>query len=233
MEVRNANGPPGGLEARKEVFGTVAATTLPGKFAFARTSLLEAFSELGPPDHRKTNAPPYKWRCQLINVLSLSDITEPAKGSRQLFIFDHLLDDQHLCAVCPSASFVTIAELPAHRLVVNSDGLVAAVPSRDSTVHGIVVEVPETETSALATRLAVHGLDDCRRGFAVDFLGDVFPVEFWTSTNHREGRAEAIEIVRLLALARQFRFPDSYLAEIAHWAKGPDEVPSDHLRPVS
>lgn len=169
----------------------------------------------------------------MINVLSLSDITKPADGCRQVFFFDHLLDDQRLCAVCPSASFVTIAELPAHRLVVNSDGLVAAVPSRDSTVHGIVVEIPEAETSVLAARLAVHGLDDCRSGFALDFLGDVFPVEFWTSSNHREGQAEAIEIVRLLALARQFRFPDSYLAEIAYWAKGPDEVPSEHLRPVS
>lgn len=169
----------------------------------------------------------------MINVLSLSDITKPADGCRQVFIFDHLLDDQRLCAVCPSASFMTIAELPAHRLVVNSDGLVAAVPSRGSTVHGIVVEVPETEASALATWLGVHGLDDCRRGFTVGFLGDVFPVEFWTSTNHREGQAEAIHIVQLLALARQFRFPDSYLAEIAYWAKGPEEVPSDHLRPVS
>lgn len=169
----------------------------------------------------------------MINVLSFSDITEPAEGCRQVFIFNHLLDDQRLCAVCPSASFVTIAELPGHRLVVNSDGLVAAVPNRDSTVHGIVAEIPETETNALATRLAVHGLDDCRSGFAVGLLGDILPIQFWTSSNHREGQAEAIEIVRLLALARQFRFPDSYLAEIAYWAKGPDEVPSDHLRPVS
>jgi len=169
----------------------------------------------------------------MTDLMSIQDFTEASDGFQLVFLYDDLLDDQRLCDLCPGASFLMIARLPGYRLLVNRQGVVAAAPSQNSTIYGIVVEIPDVEIPELEARFATEGLDERSTEFADGCLGEGFLVEVWTSSDDREGWAEPIRIVQLLALAHEFRFPDSYLAEIANWAKGTDDVLTGTLRRVS
>jgi hypothetical protein len=159
----------------------------------------------------------------------LSDLTfwqlldlEPQEGSGLVFIYDLLLDRPTLRSVCPSAAMAAIARLPAVRLVANSEGTITAVPARESGIHGIVVEIGRTDQAALAAYVRGKGLTDTQAGVALDRYGNGYPVAYYASKNRRFGHARSLEIVRLLALATEFRFPRQFMDEIAAWADRPE-----------
>lgn len=156
----------------------------------------------------------------MTNVVSpFTDFSAPSPGFRQVFLSDLLMDDLRLCLICPGTSFISLGFLPRHRFVVDSSGAMAMIRDPRSHVHGIIVEVPDRSFTALEAHYASAGLTRRRSGHASGFLDILFRVDFWTSSDQRRGRAPAIEVVQLLALAREFGFPEHYLSEIAQWAR--------------
>jgi hypothetical protein len=153
--------------------------------------------------------------------LQLLDL-EPQEGLSLVFIYDQPLDRPTLRSVCPSAAIVSIAHLPAVRLVANSEGTITAVPAEDSEIHGVVVEIGRADQAALAAHVRGKGLTHAQAAVAFDRYGNCYPVEYYASKNHHPGHAGPLEIVRLLALATEFRFPRQYMDEIAAWAELPE-----------
>ena len=158
----------------------------------------------------------------LVHVMA--ELITPQPGHRLIFTYDLLMHEDRFPKLCPSAWLVYRAKILSRRFIFNQDGVATIIPCRGSVVHGLVWEITQQEQTDLESHLGMSAACERRGAFARGANQEMIAVEFYASRNHRHGVSEdPMEIVRLLAVAHQCRFPDSYLTEIAHFAPGPVE----------
>ena len=163
-------------------------------------------------------------------VQVMAQLITPQPGNRLIFAYDLLMHEDQFPKLCPSAWLVFRAKLLSRRFIFNQDGVATIMPCRGSVVHGLVWEISEQEQVDLESHLGVPTVLDRHGAFARGTNQEMIAVEYYASRNHRHGIAkDPMEIVQLLAVAHQWRFPDSYLSEIAQFAPGPVEFEGERL----
>jgi hypothetical protein len=164
----------------------------------------------------------------LVHVMA--QLITPQPGNRLIFTYDLLMHEDRFPKLCPSAWLVYRAKLLSRQFIFNQDGVATIVPCRGSVVHGLVWEISEQEQIDLEGEIGVPVTLDRYGAFARGLNQEMIAVEYYASRNHRQGEAkDPMEIVRLLAVANQWRFGDAYMTELAQWAPGPVEFEGPRL----
>jgi hypothetical protein len=162
---------------------------------------------------------------------SLGDIFDelgwPHQGYTAAFIFNQHMDQDVMEACCPHSEPVCRAELRQRRFMINQDGLVTSEESAIFKLYGVIWHIPNTELPQLDAAHQAPGLSYRVRTFAHAWRSQAMnsvepiPVEYYRTFNTQDGQADLATCLRLLALARVWRFPDEYLEQIGTYA--PDE----------
>ncbi len=153
-----------------------------------------------------------------IHVLAQTARARP--GHRHILVYDELMHEDRIGALCPEPRFVTTARYLSRRFTINSDGVATARPRRDHVVHGVVWEVHDIGLAALDIALGVPSIYDRFGAFARGPAGELIISEFYATRNNRSlGTAKPEYLNVILDAARHWKFSASYLDEIAGWTR--------------
>jgi hypothetical protein len=147
-----------------------------------------------------------------------TNLLRPPMGYRHLFVYGPLLDEDLLRERCPDPELITVAHYDSRRFIINSDGIATAFPRRGHRVYGVVWRVHEIGLTALDIHAGVPYRHDRFGAFARTADGELCVSEFYAARNHTPGTANPSYLEPIIAAARRWKFPDSYLEEIAGWA---------------
>lgn len=159
----------------------------------------------------------------LIHVLAQT--ARPRAGHRHILVYDELMHEDRIGALCPEPRFVTTARYLSRRFTINSDGVATARPRRDYILHGVVWEVHDVGLAALDIAMGVPSVYDRYGSFARGPGGELIISEFYATRNNRSiGSAKPEYLSVILDAARHWKFDQSYLDEIAGWAQSEPEI---------
>ena len=149
-----------------------------------------------------------------------ADLFRPRPGHRHVFAYGPLMTQKHIRKLCPDPRLVTTARYLSKRFIVNGDGVATLVPRRDFTVFGVVWEISNIAQIGLDITLGMPGIRDRYGSLARAPDGQLVSSEYYGARNNRTlGKASREYLQPILDAARHWRFPQSYLDEIAGWAQ--------------
>jgi len=149
-----------------------------------------------------------------------TDLFRPRPSHRHVFAFGSLMAEKRIRKLCPEPRFVTTARYLSKRFIINDDGVATLVPRRDFIVHGVVWEISDIAQCGLDIALGMPGIRDRFGSFARGPAGELISSEYYGSRNNRTfGKASHKYLQPILDAARHWKFPQSYLNEIASWAQ--------------
>jgi hypothetical protein len=153
----------------------------------------------------------------LVHVIA--EMIRPRPGHRLLFTFGPLMDEAAMRERCPDPRFISTARSMSRKLIFTIDGA-SIVPRRDYVVHGVIWEVSEIALTGLDIQMGMPGIRDRLGAFARAPDGRLIVSEFYAARNNRPGTPDAAEVLTVIELAKRFRFPDAYVAELNQWLGG-------------
>jgi len=154
----------------------------------------------------------------LVHVMA--ELVRPRPGYRLVLVYDELMHEDRITALCPEPRFVTTARYLSRRFTINSDGMATARPQRGHVLHGVVWEVSEIGVAALDIAMGGPSLYDRFGAFARSPTEALVTTELYATRNMRSvGTAKPSYLSVILDAARHWHFPESYLDEIAAWSQ--------------
>lgn len=111
-----------------------------------------------------------------------------------------------------------VAELSGHRFVITGDGYASVEPARAETVHGVVWRITPRDRVMLdvwenvAAGLYRAEMVPVRHG------GELMPALVYFARPRGEGRPKPGYLELVIAAAREWRLPASYIRSIEAWA---------------
>jgi AIG2-like family len=126
----------------------------------------------------------------------------------------------------PGAHALGVAELADHRFVITADGYASVEPRRVETVHGVLWRItPRDRVMLDAWENVGGGLYRCET-LAVRGPGGRTPALVYCARPGAEGRPKPGYIELVVAAAREWDLPESYVRSLQAWASvrplGPD-----------
>lgn len=150
-------------------------------------------------------------------VQILGQMLSPSPGHRLWFLYDLLLDEARLRSRVQRAARFHRGRITNWRCVVNRAGVITLKPCLGHVVHGVIWEISDDDFRKLDQQFVVLGRTECRGAFAWSKWGELMPVEFYRALDSKDGRVDVITHLRMLALAREYRFPRDYIDEVERW----------------
>jgi hypothetical protein len=126
----------------------------------------------------------------------------------------------------PGARALGVAELTGHRFVITADGYASVEPARARTVHGVLWRITPRDRVLLDAWENVEG--GLYRGETHAVRGEtgLVPALVYFARPAGEGRPKPGYIELVVAAAREWDFPESYIRALEDWtptrAAGPD-----------
>jgi len=120
----------------------------------------------------------------------------------------------------PAAVPVGTASLADHRFIVSADGYASVVPERGRLVHGVLWRIAPRDRVALdawenvAARL--YGAETA----PVRCSGRLRPALIYIARGRRAGSAKAGYMELVIAAARAWALPESYIASLQRFLRG-------------
>jgi gamma-glutamylcyclotransferase (GGCT)/AIG2-like uncharacterized protein YtfP len=111
-----------------------------------------------------------------------------------------------------------VAELPGHRFVITGDGYASVEPHKAQTVHGVLWRItPRDRVTLDAWENVAAGLYRAET-VPVRQDGEMAPALVYFARPRGEGRPKAGYMELVLAAAREWRLPASYIRALEAWA---------------
>ena len=148
-----------------------------------------------------------------------ANLLRPKIGHRHLFVYGPYLNEDLLRKRCPDPEFITVAHYDRRRFMINSDGIATAFPRRNHRVYGVIWQVHEIGLTALDIHAGVPHRHDRFGTFARTADGQLCVSEFYATRNRTPGKADPAYLLPIIEAARRWKFPDSYIEEIAGWSE--------------
>jgi hypothetical protein len=117
----------------------------------------------------------------------------------------------------PSAKPVGVAELADHRFLITADGYASAEPMRGKTVHGVLWRITPRDRVTLDSWENIAGKMYRAEIRPVRHAGRLHQALVYFARPSREGRPKAGYMELVVVAARQWKFPDAYIASLRHW----------------
>jgi gamma-glutamylcyclotransferase (GGCT)/AIG2-like uncharacterized protein YtfP len=118
----------------------------------------------------------------------------------------------------PDARAIGVAMLPDHRFVITGDGYASVVPSRGTTVHGVLWRITPRDRVLLDAWENVEGGLYRVDTVPVRAAAGRTPALVYFARPAGEGRPKPGYIELVLAAARQWELPDAYIRSIEAFA---------------
>lgn len=153
-------------------------------------------------------------------VHMMAQLVRPRPDHRHVFAFNGLMNEEHIRELCPDPRFVMTARYLSKRFIINDAGVATLIPRQSSVVYGVIWEISNIAQTCLDIRLGMPGICDRFGSFARGPANELIISEYYGARNNRTlGSAEPEYLRTILDAARHRRFPQSYLDEIAGWAR--------------
>ncbi len=153
----------------------------------------------------------------LVHVMA--QLVRPRPSHRHVFAYDGLMAEDRIRALCPDPRFVTAVRYLSKRFIINDEGVATLVPRRDFTVYGVVWEISDIAQTGLDIFMGMPGIYDRYGSFGRGPAGELILSEYYGARNRTPGAATPEYLRTILEAAQHWRFPQSYLDEIAGWAR--------------
>jgi AIG2-like family len=122
----------------------------------------------------------------------------------------------------PAAQPIGIAALADHRFIITADGYASVEPARAQTVHGVLWRITPRDRVTLDGWENIAGKLYRAETMPVRHAGRVHPTLIYIARPGREGRPRAGYMELVVAAARDWKFPQTYIAGLEQWLpKGP------------
>jgi gamma-glutamylcyclotransferase (GGCT)/AIG2-like uncharacterized protein YtfP len=135
------------------------------------------------------------------------------------FAYGSNMDEKQMTARCESASFVTVAELPRHRFIINTRGVATVLPNASHVVYGIAWRITKEDLEENLDRWegVWSSLYERHVRSVVTSSGD--PIEAWiyVATNSKVGSPRDGYMDRIVDAAQRHQLPPKYVEELKSW----------------
>jgi cation transport regulator ChaC len=117
----------------------------------------------------------------------------------------------------PAAAPVGVATLKDHRFIITADGYASVEPKRGQAVHGVLWRLTARDRVTLdAWESIAAGLYRAET-LPVRQAGRRVPALVYVARPGRIGRPKPGYMELVIAAARQWNFPQNYVASLQHW----------------
>jgi hypothetical protein len=117
----------------------------------------------------------------------------------------------------PSAKLIGVAALADHRFIITADGYASVERARALTVHGVLWRITPRDRVTLDGWENVAGKLYRAETVPVRHAGRLHPALIYIARPSSEGRPKAGYMELVVAAARQWKFPDPYIAGLERW----------------
>lgn len=145
------------------------------------------------------------------------------------FAYGSNMDEKQMTTICESASFVTVAELPRHRFIINARGVATVVPSESHVVYGVVWRITEGDLEENLDRWegVRRGLYERHLRSVVTASGDGMDAWIYFATESKIGLPRSGYMEKIVDAAQRHRLPSKYVEELKSWLEpNPRDLPS-------
>jgi len=118
----------------------------------------------------------------------------------------------------PEARAIGAAELADHRFVITADGYASVEPARAAAVHGVLWRITPRDRVMLDAWENVGGGLYRAETLAVRGAGGLSPALVYFARPMGEGRPKPGYIELVVAAAREWKLPASYIQSLESWA---------------
>jgi len=134
------------------------------------------------------------------------------------FAYGSNMDRAVMARHAPTAIPVGVASLQNHRFVITADGYASVVPARAETVHGVLWRLTPRDRVTLNLWENIAGGQYRAEILPVIFLGGRrAPSLIYLGRPRGSGRPKAGYMELVLAAARAWHLPDTYIASLKRW----------------
>lgn len=117
----------------------------------------------------------------------------------------------------PSAEPIGVAALADHRFVITADGYASVVPSAAQSVHGVLWRLTPRDRVTLDLWENIAGGMYSAKSLPVRRGGRQYRVLLYVARTRRAGRPKAGYLDLVLAAARAWNLPTSYMISLRRW----------------
>jgi Gamma-glutamyl cyclotransferase, AIG2-like len=117
----------------------------------------------------------------------------------------------------PAATPLGAAALADHRFVITADGYASVVPAPTQTVHGVLWRITPRDRVTLDAWENIAGKLYRAETMPVRVQGRLQPALVYLARPGVEGRPKSGYMELVVAAARQWQFPASYIASLEAW----------------
>jgi hypothetical protein len=121
----------------------------------------------------------------------------------------------------PDARALGVAELFNHRFVITADGYASVEPMRSASVHGVLWRLTPRDHVSLDAWENIEGGLYRSEMLAVQSAGRRGKALVYVARPKGEGRPKPGYIELVIAAAREWRLPESYVARLQIWSPRP------------
>jgi hypothetical protein len=119
---------------------------------------------------------------------------------------------------CPAASDVGTAVLDGHRFVITADGYASIEPRAGGVVHGVLWRLTPRDIAALNIYESIDAGLYCSRRLLVRHGSGRHSALVYIARRRGHGKPKPGYLELVVAAARAWGFPHSYVGELKRWA---------------
>ncbi|MCM8748505.1 gamma-glutamylcyclotransferase [Thermomicrobiaceae bacterium CFH 74404] len=139
---------------------------------------------------------------------------------RYYFAYGSNMDEKQMDFRCPNAELVGRARLPGWKFRINTRGVATVVPDEESTVHGVLWIIGESDEETLDYYEGVSsGFYVKRTETVYREDGDAVEALLYVASDDGPGSPRPGYLERIVAAARRHGLPRHYIEELQGWSK--------------